>query len=84
MAELGPIARFVGRSTKRIVVSTVGFALLAIGIVLLVVPGPGLLLVAAGLAVLATEYAWARSALEATRRRTKQLRDKMRQGPQPS
>lgn len=84
MAELGPIARFVGRSTKRIVVSTVGFALLAIGIVLLVVPGPGLLLVAAGLAVLATEYAWARTALEVTRRRTKQLRDKMRQGPQPS
>lgn len=36
-----------------------GFALLLTGIVMLVLPGPGWLTIAAGLAVLATEYTWA-------------------------
>jgi uncharacterized protein (TIGR02611 family) len=60
---------WVGRSGKRILVSVVGAALLVGGLVMLVLPGPGLLAVAAGLAVLATEYAWARRALDETRRR---------------
>lgn len=45
---------------KRIAVTALGGALLVGGLVLMVLPGPGILLVAGGLAVLATEYAWAR------------------------
>ncbi len=60
---------WIGRSGKRIAVTVIGFALIALGLVLLVVPGPGLLIIAAGLAVLATEYTWARRALEETKRR---------------
>jgi uncharacterized protein (TIGR02611 family) len=60
---------WVGRSGKRIAVTVIGFALVAIGLVMLVVPGPGLLVILAGFAVLATEYTWARSALEETKRR---------------
>ena len=41
-----------------------GFTLLAIGIALLVLPGPGWLIIAAALAVLAVEFAWARWALD--------------------
>jgi hypothetical protein len=37
-----------------------GFSALALGAAMLVLPGPGLLVIAAGLAILATEYAWAR------------------------
>ena len=37
-----------------------GFTLLAFGIALLVLPGPGWLMIAAGLALLAAEFAWAR------------------------
>jgi uncharacterized protein (TIGR02611 family) len=36
-----------------------GFALLLAGIVMLALPGPGWLTIAAGLGVLATEYTWA-------------------------
>jgi uncharacterized protein (TIGR02611 family) len=41
-----------------------GFALLAIGIALLVLPGPGWLIIAAGLALLAAEFVWARWVLD--------------------
>jgi hypothetical protein len=40
-----------------------GFTLLAIGIVMLVTPGPGWLTIVAGLALLAAEYVWARRLL---------------------
>jgi uncharacterized protein (TIGR02611 family) len=82
--NLSQVARWVGRSSKRIAVTTVGFALIAVGIVLLVIPGPGLLLIAAGLAVLATEYAWARQALNATKDRAQRLRNRVRRPSEPT
>ena len=45
---------------KKVVVSIVGFALVVGGIALLVLPGPGIIVVVAGLGVLATQYDWAR------------------------
>ncbi|MEO7979339.1 MAG: TIGR02611 family protein [Sporichthyaceae bacterium] len=45
--------------TYRIVVGLVGAAVVALGIVLIPLPGPGWLIVFAGLAILATEFAWA-------------------------
>ena len=41
------------------VVAVVGFLLLSVGAALLVLPGPGLLVIAAGIAVLALEFPWA-------------------------
>jgi uncharacterized protein (TIGR02611 family) len=49
---------------KRVAVAVVGGALTLAGIALLVLPGPGFVLVAAGLAVLATKFAWAARPLE--------------------
>lgn len=46
----------VGRSVKRVLVAASGAVLLVVGVVLLVLPGPGLLLVLAGLLVLASEF----------------------------
>lgn len=54
-----PVMRLLHRTGRMVVISTIGFALLAGGIVMLVTPGPGLLAVAAGLAVLSREFAWA-------------------------
>lgn len=45
----------------------VGIALLAVGLAMMVLPGPGILVIVAGLAVLATEYVWARSLLDRAR-----------------
>jgi hypothetical protein len=41
---------------KRVTVSVIGGALLLVGIAMLVLPGPGLLMVLAGLLVLASEF----------------------------
>ena len=48
---------------KRFAVTILGAGLLAVGVALMVLPGPGILLIVAGLAVLATEYVWARKLL---------------------
>lgn len=48
---------------RRFAVTIAGVALLALGAALMVLPGPGILVIVAGLAVLATEYAWARRLL---------------------
>jgi uncharacterized protein (TIGR02611 family) len=61
---LSQIARFIGRSGKRIAVTVIGFAVLIAGIIMMVTPGPGVLVIVAGLAILATEWAWAERALD--------------------
>lgn len=57
------------RLLKRFAVTIAGVALLVFGAALMVLPGPGILGIVAGLAVLATEYAWAQRLL--LRARTK-------------
>lgn len=61
------VIRFIGRSSRRIAVSVVGGVLVLGGLAMLVLPGPGILVVALGFAVLGTEYAWAAAALERTK-----------------
>jgi tellurite resistance protein TerC len=48
------------RQAYRIVVLIVGMTVLLIGIALLVLPGPAFVVIPVGLAILATEFAWAR------------------------
>jgi uncharacterized protein (TIGR02611 family) len=48
---------------KKVIVALVGSTVLLVGVALLVLPGPGLLIIAAGIAILATEFLWARRAL---------------------
>lgn len=62
------VARFIARSSKRVAVSLIGAALVAAGLAMLVLPGPGILIVALGFAVLGTEYAWAATALTHTKK----------------
>ncbi len=45
---------------KRIIVAVVGGTVLAVGIALMVLPGPAFIVIPAGLAILAMEFAWAR------------------------
>lgn len=57
-----------------------GMALMVTGLVLLVLPGPGLLIAALGLAVLATEFRWASRMRDDLRRRVQQAAERMRAG----
>jgi len=42
-----------------VVITLLGLAIIAVGVVLLPLPGPGWLIIFGGLGLLATEYAWA-------------------------
>ena len=53
---------------RRVIVSVVGATVLLIGVALLVLPGPAFVVIPVGLAILATEYAWARRWLRKLRR----------------
>ncbi|HVL98759.1 MAG TPA: PGPGW domain-containing protein [Egibacteraceae bacterium] len=45
--------------TRRVVVTVIGFTVVLLGLVMLLLPGPGVLLVVSGFAILATEFMWA-------------------------
>src|SRR5438034_6789376 len=53
---------------RRVIVSVVGATVLLIGVALLILPGPAFIVIPVGLAILATEYAWARRWLRKARR----------------
>ena len=51
-------------AARRIAATILGWFLVLAGIAALILPGPGLLLLAAGLAVLSQQYEWAERRLE--------------------
>ena len=57
--------RHLGRSRfYRVVFALAGFTILLLGIAMLVLPGPGLLVIVIGLATLSLEFVWAERMLE--------------------
>jgi uncharacterized protein (TIGR02611 family) len=54
----------VARQAKRVGVGVAGTSVLGAGVAMLVLPGPGLVVIVAGLAILATEFAWAERRLD--------------------
>lgn len=65
--------RFIVRSAWRVTVLCVGVGLMVLGLALIVLPGPFTVpLLLAGLAVLATQFAWARWVLNRARYQAKQ------------
>ena len=68
------LRRFVARNrglevAYRVVVAVLGFAIIVTGLALIPLPGPGWLIVFAGLALLSTEFAWAERLLRYARRK---------------
>jgi uncharacterized protein (TIGR02611 family) len=48
---------------RRLVIGVVGGTVLLIGIIMIVTPGPAVVVIPMGLAILATEFIWARTLL---------------------
>jgi uncharacterized protein (TIGR02611 family) len=69
------VLRFMLHQSVRLSVAAVGFTVLTLGVVMLVTPGPGLLVIIAGLAILAHEFSWAATALERAKDRAAQARE---------
>lgn len=75
---LGAVWRFIRDNGRRIAVTILGGVLVLGGLVMLVLPGPGILVMLAGLAVLASEYVWAQRALNFAKQKAGQAKDKAR------
>jgi uncharacterized protein (TIGR02611 family) len=52
---------------RKVVVAVIGFVLIAVGTALLVLPGPGILVILAGIAVLSLEFPWAKAVFDRIR-----------------
>ncbi len=61
--------RLTVRQAKRLITLVVGGSIVLIGIAMLVLPGPAILVIPFGIAILAGEFAWARR----LRRRVEEL-----------
>jgi len=62
---------------RKAIVAVVGFTVLLIGVVMIVTPGPAIVVIPLGLAILATEFVWAHKLLERAREIVKK---KMKKG----
>lgn len=62
---------------RKILVLILGLTVIIIGYVMLFLPGPAIIVIPLGLAILSTEYIWARKLLDKARKITKQASDSM-------
>ncbi len=61
---------------RRLVVGVVGGTVLLIGIIMIVTPGPAVVVIPMGLAILATEFLWARTLLVKVKERIKKATER--------
>ena len=66
----------IGRLVWRIIIGVIGGAITVAGAIARVGPGPGILIVLAGLGILATEFAWAARVMVHTRTYAQKAADK--------
>jgi uncharacterized protein (TIGR02611 family) len=52
---------------RKLIVAVIGLTILLLGIAMVVLPGPAFIVIPIGLAILATEFAWARRAVRRAR-----------------
>ena len=69
---------WIPRGARHAGVAVAGSMVVVVGLALLVLPGPGLLLLTAGLALLATEFAWAQRWLTRLRGHAKRAVQRVR------
>ena len=72
------------RLARRIAISILGFTVLAIGIAMMVLPGPAFIVIPIGLGILGLEFAWARRWLKTVKEKAEAVaRTVTKSGPGP-
>lgn len=67
------------RSTYKLIVAVLGTTIIVCGLILLFLPGPGMVVAAVGLGLLASEFAWARRLLRKAKKELQKTADTVRQ-----
>lgn len=65
------------RQVKRIAIVAAGITVLLLGLAMIVLPGPAIVVIPAGLAILATEFVWARVVLNRLKKGAQDLKDRV-------
>lgn len=71
--------RVVLRHAWRTIIIVVGTTLILIGLAMLVLPGPGIVVIIAGLAILAREFIWAQGLLDKAQNTAKKQYERVAQ-----
>ena len=61
------------KQIKRIAVGVAGVTVILIGVAMIILPGPAFVVIPTGFAILASEFAWARSALRKLKEKGKEM-----------
>ena len=69
------VLRTLGQA-RRVIVIVIGFTVLLVGVAMVVLPGPAVVVIPVGLAILATEFIWARKFLDTVKERIQRMRKK--------
>ncbi|GAB4189317.1 MAG: hypothetical protein Tsb002_16250 [Wenzhouxiangellaceae bacterium] len=78
--EIRDTVYFTYRSARWLLITVGGVTVLFIGVLMIVLPGPAIVMIPAGLTILGLEYAWARRWLEQGKiRLARYLRQRRRQ-----
>jgi len=72
------------KQAKRLIVIVIGFTVLLAGIVMVVMPGPAVIVIPVGLTILATEFLWAKTLLDSLKERIQRMKTTKRTAGQPS
>lgn len=65
---------------RRIAITVVGFTVLAVGITMIVLPGPAFVVIPVGLGILSLEFAWAKHWLHKVKERSQALVQTVKRG----
>jgi len=60
-------------TARRIVIAVIGGTVVLLGVVMIVAPGPAIIVIPAGVAILATEFAWAKRLLKRMKQQTSSM-----------
>jgi tellurite resistance protein TerC len=66
------------RQARRLVIFVVGMSLVLVGVAMIFLPGPAIIVIPAGLAVLSLEFAWAKRFLTRVRQGISEKQRRMR------
>lgn len=72
------------RNVKRVIIAVVGGTVLLLGVLMIVLPGPAIVVIPAGLAILGIEFAWARRWLQKSKDYLARFRPKPVTPPRPT
>ncbi len=65
------------KQVRKFFILLIGLTVLFIGTLMIFLPGPAFIVIPAGLAILASEFLWAKKILEKMKGKTKQIADQL-------